>query len=196
MGSVSLPIDNVMVAFELPDEHSVLLARYLTAGNGKDRRVGRFIRNPRTYGEGVVTRRVHDLAERAEKTAGEMTEQMGVWLRCAHRDATGREPSAGAVAEWYLSGSIRGFAGTLPDLTNEQAREFKQAAQAVVGHECGKTQGCAVCLAGRRRRWDDLFKLTETNPELLVELYRGFLAAGYPGIPARTNPANPYEPDF
>ena len=119
-----------------------------------------------------------------------------MWLRCARRDATAHEPSAADVAEWYLSGAIRGFTGTLPDLTDQQALEFKQAARAVVGHECGKTPGCAVCLAGRRRRWNDLFELTKTDPQLVLELYRNFQAAGYPGIPARTNPANPYEPDF
>lgn len=193
MEPLHLPISDVVVAIELPCEHLVLLARYLTAANGKDRRLRTFIRNPRKYGAGLVARRVRALAEHPEETAAEMTEQMGVWLRFARHAPTGHEPTAGDVTEWYLSGSIRGFAGILPDLTDGRAREVRRAAYAVLGHACGNAPGCLVCDAAARGRWNDVFEITRTDPELVLELYRNFRAAGYPGIPTRTSE---FEVDF
>lgn len=196
MGTVGLPIDNTVVDFELPKEHLSLMARYLTLSNGKDRRVSTPIRDPLKYGPGIVNRRLRGLREHPQATALEMARQMAVWLRCARLAAMQHEPSPADVVEWYLSGTIRGFGGTLPTLTEEQARNLRIAAIALLGHACGKAPDCAVCDASARGWWDDVLKLTDTDPQLVLELYRGFRGAGYPAIPARANPADPYDVDF
>lgn len=172
------------------------MARYLTLSNGKDRRVNTPIGDPLKYGPGIVKRRLRGLREHPKETASEMAKQMVVWLRYARLAAMAHEPSPADVVQWYVAGSIRGFAGALPLLTEQQARELRLAAFAVLGHACRKAPGCSVCDAAARSRWDDVIKLTDTDPQLVLELYRGFRGAGYPGLPARTNPAKPYEHDF
>lgn len=196
MGTVGLPIDNTLVEFELPREHLALMARYLTLSNGKDRRLSTPIGDPLKYGPGIVKRRLRGLREHPMATANEMAKQMVVWLRYARFAATQHEPSPADVVEWFLSGAIRGFGGTLPPLTEQQAREFRRAALAVLGHACGKAPDCGVHDAATQGRWNDLIKLTETDPQLVLELYRGFRGAGYPAIPARPRPVDPYEVDI
>jgi hypothetical protein len=130
-----------------------------------------------------MARRLDDLADRGGEAIEEMQDQMSIWLRCAEHDAPPDEPPVELIVDFMIHGLTSAPGNGQAEVLATEFHDMRQACRAVIGHRPDGAPGCEVCGAARRRHWSEVLGLTDTPPQLIRELYRNFLAVGYPAIP-------------
>jgi hypothetical protein len=182
MAIIGLPISDKIVDFDIPPESRVAVIRHLIANNGRDLRLNRFVVKPDAYGRGVVAKLLHAISEDREAATTAMEGKRATWLRYAAHTSKPTELSGDLLLGYLLTG-VDPVTGEPAPASEEQVRTMRRAARVTLGHPpCEPLGACRTCLALRHKRWGDALELEQVDPELIRELYRGFVRAGFPSV--------------